>query len=276
MYHYDFAFSMGQACTCSMTLRHANLQFASFPLDWVSGGTLASRTDLVVSHFAGWLEKEDFDYHGVNPKNGMGVFINRRTGFRHPHDFPDGPIEQAYGDVCEKYRRRVERLYRMIESSRRVLAAYITRPDEAAETLSALVDCRRRLAEAFPGVSFDIVHFVNDDGIPFAERRVTQPAEGITQITFNYRDPTRDVTFESTAQALVELGFTARDYRTDDERLGFDAKQKQQETIRKKEFKLKRKMERYGVNTRLGLLLARIGTRLGLWRKRPRAEPSKT
>ena len=48
-YDYDFVFSLGQACTCSMTLRHAGLQFASFPLDWVSGGSLASRTALVAS-----------------------------------------------------------------------------------------------------------------------------------------------------------------------------------------------------------------------------------
>ena len=272
--HYDFVFSMGQACTCSMTLRHANLQFASFPLDWVSGGTLAMRTNLVVSHFAGWLEKEDFSYHGVNPKNGLGVFINRRTDFRHPHDFPVGPIDQTYGEVCEKYRRRIERLYRMIDVSQRVLAAYVTRPDEAIEPVEELTKCRLRLAEAFPGKTFDLVQFVNEDGRAFADRRVLHPAEGVTQIVFGYRDPVRDVAFESTAQALTELGVTARDYRSDDARRTFDTNQRYKDAQRKKAFRLQRKMERYGVKTRLGLLLARIGSRLGLWRKPPRAEAS--
>lgn len=267
-YDYDFVFSMGQACTCSMTLRHAGLQFASFPLDWVSGGSLASRTALVASRFAGWLEKEDFTYHGVNPKNGLGVFINRRTGFRHPHDFPAGPIEQAYGEVREKYRRRIERLYQMLDSSRRVLVAYITRPDEAAEPVEELTKCRQRLAETFPGRTFDIVQFVNEDGRTFADRRVLHPADGVTQIAFGYRDPVRDVAFEFTAQALTELGVTAHDYRTDDERRMFDASQRREEARRKRESRLKRKMERYGVKTRLGLLLARIGTHIGLWHKR--------
>ena len=69
---YDVAFSIGQACACSITLRTANLQFASFPFDWLADGTLHSRVDLLVHRFDRWLEKEDFVYIGRNPINEIG------------------------------------------------------------------------------------------------------------------------------------------------------------------------------------------------------------
>ena len=75
-WEYDLAFSVGQACACSLTLRTARLQFASFPFDWLASSTLTRRIDLLVRRFDHWLEKEDFIYKGKNPVNGLGSFFN--------------------------------------------------------------------------------------------------------------------------------------------------------------------------------------------------------
>ncbi|MBR4653108.1 MAG: hypothetical protein IKO72_07080 [Kiritimatiellae bacterium] len=261
--HYDFVFSLGQACPCSMTLRMANLQFASFPLDWIRGGTLGTRTDLVVSRFAGWLEPEDFEYHGVNPKNGLGIFENRRTGFSHLHDFDPGPIERSLDKVREKYRRRSERFYQMLERGGRMLCVYICRSAGPELQLQEIDGCLRSLSRAFPRASFDFLLLAREEGVPFAERKISSPAPGVTRIAFDYYDPERDVALELAAQAIVELGVTAVDYRTDAERSAFARDRMRQDRDRKRKFRLKRKMEKYGVDTRLGLFIARVKDRLG-------------
>ena len=131
---YDLAFSLGQACACSMALREANLQFASFPFDWIADGTLPSRVDILVSRFDRWLEKEDFVYNGRNPINGRGMFRNRKTGFNHLHDFSDGPIENSLAQVVAKYARREKRLFELIGNARRVLIVYINSVQNGVNT----------------------------------------------------------------------------------------------------------------------------------------------
>lgn len=244
---YDLAFSIGHACACSMTLRAAKMQFASFPLDWITGGTIATRTALVTSSFDGWMEKDDFEYLGTNPKNGLGMFKNRKTGFTHLHDFPDAPIETSIHDVSEKHRRRAQRLTRLIESSSRVLVVYLARPKETPLPLLDFTESLAALNRRFPGKDFDIIRFTCDSDRPFASRLVSHPAEHVTEILFDYRDPKRDANMELTAQALIDLGVAVKDYRSAAERKAYD---------------LKRKMKRYGVNTRTGLFFARLNARI--------------
>ena len=255
---YDFAFSLGQACTCSLTLRAANLQFASFPLDWVAEGTILSRAGLVASRFAGWLEKDDFEYKGRNPKNGMGMFTNTRTGLRHPHDFSDGPIEASYGEAREKYRRREARFLDMMTRSRRVLVVYVTRPDEIPAQLDDVVKARNILAEAFPDSTFDLIRFMHRQGLDFADRIVDSPAPHITEIVFDYRHPVSDVNPQKTAQALMDFGITVTDYRTDKEKAAYALKVEQDTAKRKRAAARKRKMDKYGTSSTLGLMWARL------------------
>lgn len=256
---YDVAFSIGQACAYSKTLRTANLQFASFPFDWLADGTLHSRVDLLVHRFDRWLEKEDFVYIGRNPINGLGIFHNKKTGLNYLHDFADGPIEASHAKVVKKYARREKRLFDLIEKSRRVLVVYINsaRTDiKKAPTLEDLVNARADLSQAFPNTTFDFVYFIMDRSIPFDERSVTAPAEGVTEIRFDYYDEKKDVKSADTAQALTSLGMSVRDYRTKAER---------------RAYKLKADLKKYRVNTRFGLLLAKTKEQIGgiLRRHRP-------
>ena len=156
---YDLAFSLGQACACSLTLRTADLQLASFPFDWLADGTLPSRVDLLIHRFDHWLEKEDFVYNGRNPINGLGMFRNKKTGLNHLHDF----------------------------------------------------------------------------------------ADGVTEIQFDYYDENTDVRYADTARAILSLGISIRDYRTEAERRAYN---------------LNDAMKKYKVRTRFGLFLAKTKDRL--------------
>jgi hypothetical protein len=256
---YDVAFSIGQACACSMTLRTANLQFASFPFDWLADGTLPSRTDILIRGFDHWLDKEDFVYDGRNPVNRLGMFHNAKTEINYIHDFADGPIESSYEQVKAKYARREKRLLDLIEKARRVLVVYINATRKGlrfAPSIEDVVRARADLSRAFPNASFDIVHFTLDRGIPFKERSVTTPAEGVTEIRFNYEHEVTDVNLEEAARALLSLGISVRDYRTESERRAYN---------------LKADLKKYRVNTRFGLLLAKTKEQIGgmLRRHRP-------
>ena len=258
---YDLAFSLGQACACSLTLRTARLQFASFPFDWISGETLPKRIDLLLHRFDHWLEKDDFVYNGKNPVNGLGMFKNNRTGLYHLHDFTDGPIENSHAQVVAKYARREKRLFDLIEKSRQVLIVYIDSSRKnglMTPSLEDIVKAQADMSAAFPNASFDFIHLILDRNIPFDRRAVTNPADGVTEIRFNYHDDVSDVCYTATADALRSLGISVRDYRTKAER---------------KAYSLKRNMEKYKVNTRFELFLAKNKDRLcSLFR---RATPGK-
>lgn len=244
---YDLAFSIGHACACSMTLRAAKLQFASFPLDWITGGTIATRTALVTSGFDGWMDMADFEYLGTNPMNGLGMFRNRKTGFSHLHDFPDKPIAEGLPEVARKHRRRAERLMRLISSARNVLVVYLARPRESPPATEEFTESLAALRRRFPGTDFDLILFTCDSERPFPSRLVSHPAEHITEISFDYHDPKHDVNKELAVQAILGLGVSVKDYRTDAE---------------KRAYELKRKMKRYGASTRTGLVIARLKAKL--------------
>jgi len=243
---YDLAFSLGQACACSTTLRKARLQFASFPFDWLGSATLKERISVLVRRFDHWLDKEDFIYEGPNPQNGLGIFLNRRTGFQYLHDFADGPIEKSHAEVAAKYARREKRLLGLIEKSRRVLVVYLDRAKPGGNprpTTDEIAKARADIAAAFSNTDFDILHFVLDRDIPYDKRIVSNPAEGVTEIRFDYHSDMTETNYTLTSKALVELGISVRDYRTDKER---------------KAHKLRNQMKKYGVKTRWGLFWAKL------------------
>ena len=244
---YDVAFSLGAACACSVALRRAGLQFASFPLDWMAGGTLAERAALVASRFDGWLEKDDFVYKGPNPLNGLGMFWNRRTGLNHLHDFADGAIENSYAAVREKYRRRETRLCSLCDAAHRILCVYVSRPVGPKVSDEELCRSRRLLADAFPAAKVEIVHFSSDPERSFSDRRFTVIDEGAFRFEFDYNDPKRDVNVNAVARALVEEGFTAKDHRTAEE---------------KRAYELAQKMKKYGASTKTGVFVAKLKRRI--------------
>lgn len=263
---YDLAFSLGQACACSLVLRTANLQFASFPLDWIARGSLTVRTELVASRFAGWLEKEDFVYEGTNPMNGLGVFVNRRTGFQHLHDFPDRPIEESFGEVREKFRRREERLLRALDGARRVLCVYISRPTGPDVSPDELARCRRTLSGAFPNAAFDLVHLACEEGRPFSDCIVRKLSDGVTEVVFDYRDPKRDVMIEDAARAILELGVRVADPRSEAEKREFE----RLKAKKHRDKRLRGKMAEYGVSSRAGLAVAQFAEAVRRLFGRPR------
>ena len=77
---YDLIFSVGDACSCSQCLRAADLQFASFPWDWIAFPELPDRAELMCNGYADWLEQDDLELLSPGPAGGKDRYRNRRNG----------------------------------------------------------------------------------------------------------------------------------------------------------------------------------------------------
>lgn len=243
--HYDLAFGLGMACSCSQTLRAAGLQHLSFPYDWLTltdnsmesyAGDLPRRAEEVAGGFPGWFQPDDFRHLATLPELGRELYCVDRMKLLFNHDFHLGtPYEQAFAEVNAKYRRRIDRLIELIHAAKRVLVVRVDRPD--VDFATSTEDCRLAraiLAQAFPSVCFDLFALSCENGRAYGERRTERLEDGITRVTFDYRDhtpgsPPYQVDLKLTG-ALMKSLFTVRDYRTCEER---------------REFARRRRMKRY-------------------------------
>ena len=179
------AFSLGFSCGCSRALRSANLQFASYPLDWTGSPGIVQSVQMIVNDFAGWLDRDDLELVDVRTgRFGNHIYRSRKTRFGFPHEFSSFlTFDEAYGPTVEKHRRRIERLMEHIRASKRVFAAYIERPINRRVDDADLVEAKRALEAKFPGVVFELAYFFQSDGA-LSDREV---APGVTAVACDYR-----------------------------------------------------------------------------------------
>ena len=129
-YTYDFIFGIGETCPCSETLRSCGLQFESYPLDWLYGGDFDTRVKLLLDDFTNFINKEDLEKIGERESPlPCDIYKNNYNKIVFNHDFPlHRDLRETYQVVSEKYTRRIERLYKNIERSNKILIVYIESP----------------------------------------------------------------------------------------------------------------------------------------------------
>lgn len=121
---YDLIYSIGASCACAGYMKKHFLRTFSGPLDWLTNTTLETNTNFIINDFNDFLNIEDFEYIGKNPKpeQNCDEYKNTRTGLNFYHDFKsDIPFEESFRFVQEKYKRRISRFYEKIKSNERVL-----------------------------------------------------------------------------------------------------------------------------------------------------------
>jgi len=164
MKKYDFAFSLGAACAASQALRCAGMQFASYPFDWTAGSDIVSRARMIATDFEHWLESDQLEltdvlYGSLN----ASLYRDRRSGITFVHDFPAGCyLEDELPVVREKYRRRIDRLIKGLESGKRVLAIYNEIPYREPDTDAHILEAYELLRRRFPETEIDIVYFAEE------------------------------------------------------------------------------------------------------------------
>ena len=188
MRHYDLVFSIGARCACSSALRNANLQFSSFPFDWVACSTFDRRIRFLMEDFHGWIALEHLK-KTVNSQFGVdALYENCETGMLFVHDFvKNRDFAEQVTKVQAKYARRSARLLQMIAAARRVLVVWVDilneriGLDEARLGLEAL---RRK----WPNVAFDFLVFKDTPDFS-ANAALVEEVDNVRIVRMDYHDP---------------------------------------------------------------------------------------
>lgn len=231
---YDLAFSIGGACACSQALRRAGMQYASYPFDWVVGTPIDVRAHFFESDFADWIPRNALKLLGSCRETRKDIYQNKANGMVFNHDFPCGaPFEDAYGVVCEKYRRRKNRLISEIRCSKSVLIVYLQVPNEPRVEDAVIVRSLERIRSQFQGVEFDLLVISQLEGRRFTKKCVRRVCDGLFRVDFDYATPGKGYEYvandRKVARVLRKLVRKVRDRRSAEEKSSYRIQRRQKE-----------------------------------------------
>ncbi len=182
---HDLYISLGRGCYATQVLRALNLQFWSFPFDWVAGSNLNDRIKFLKEDFKGYLDQSEFIY--THSDNAHDCYRNKKTDILFPHEFPVNiPLERSFKNFELKYKRRINRLNRLIKKSKYVCFLYIWTPgDERFYTDDELILAVETIQSKFKNIVADFIYF-EIDNIPYEQKKVIQINKKIKKIIFDY------------------------------------------------------------------------------------------
>lgn len=187
MKRYDFVFSCGFSCAVTQALRAANLQFASFPFDWMASQGFPACARTIADDFAHWMDRDDLELVDVR-RGGTNkhIYRNRRNGFGFVHDFSSfKTFEENYPKESVKYVRRIARLQECLGAAKKVLAVCVEWPILPRISDGELAETRRILSAKYPNADFDLLYFFNENGTK--EPRTVSEKDGVTVVANDYR-----------------------------------------------------------------------------------------
>lgn len=121
MKRYDVIIPIGSICKTSQNLRNLKLQNESLPFDWILTLDINQVKDMLSSHFAGFLEQENMEYKDKESEQ-TDIYMDTKTNIGFWHDFPhDVPLNESYDKIKQKYNRRIDRLFKLIDQSHDIL-----------------------------------------------------------------------------------------------------------------------------------------------------------
>lgn len=189
---YDLIFGIGEACSCSSTLRSANLQVRSYPFDWLFGSTFIDRVKILVNNFENLIRLEDIVCTGNNgiPHHLCDIYTNTANGLGFNHDFLSGcnPADEI-DEVVEKYRRRGERLIKSAESAKRILAVWIDSPGSnwKKKNDDDFIEGIKILQQRFPDAKVDLLVIEWEIGREYKNKTYRRLNEFIEKYSFDYQ-----------------------------------------------------------------------------------------
>ncbi len=151
-YKFDFIFSLGFNCGCTTYLRQHGLQEYSYPFDWLIGAPFETRIEMLLNNFEDFLNpaylvRQDKG-GGANKDNHYDYYRDIRTNLSFLHDFNPGGLGVSLSVVQAKYKRRIERLYEVLSSSKDVLCVWFSRDQYVAA--EELLSAHKKLCAHFP------------------------------------------------------------------------------------------------------------------------------
>lgn len=204
---YDLIFSIGQACSCTEVLRKAHLQFYSYPFDWLFGSNFIDRIKMLSNNMKNFIDKDDLEYSYEEISISCNAYHNKRTDITFNHDFKKNlSFNEAYKEVSEKYKRRINRLYKQIEQSEKILAVYLQRPNEnSVINENELIDGLNILEEKFGKNKVFLLYLYCDPNFNFKNKQINLLNDKIMIINFDYSAHDKNVPIKPNYRALNKI-----------------------------------------------------------------------
>lgn len=230
---YDLIISLGTMCSCAQALRTAGLQFLSMPFDWVGGPGVLFKAQMMRDDFAGWWDAEGWTKM-PDPPHSMNPWWKDKWGFTPGHDFHNGiSFEEELPIIRARYRRRIDRMNRIIGASHRVLLVYIETPRYDVVEPGECARARKALNERWPNVSFEFLVLKHEEGVAF-DRRREERGDCWRIVAYDYRNYREEGWFADCHEVAKWLrkDYSVADYRTDEERKAWKTRPKKDEYAR--------------------------------------------
>lgn len=190
--NYDLIFGLGEACSCSSSLRSSNLQFRSFPFDWIFGSTFVERAKILCGDFAQFIHRDALEKRGNNGVQAhlCDIYFDTVNGLGFNHDFPaDCDLDEYFDKVFLKYHRRAERLLRFAKKSSKILVVWVDSPGSNWKPKND-EDFKKGLEllqNKFPKAKVDLLIFSWRQDLPYRKRIHEKISDNIEKYTFDYR-----------------------------------------------------------------------------------------
>lgn len=203
---YDIVFSIGEACSCSSSLRASGLQLLSYPLDWVFGRDFVGRCEILASGFSDYINKNDLEYVFSERSIKCKAYHNKLNDITFNHDFlEDTPFDEMYDVVFEKYQRRIKRLLDKLSNSKRILIVYIETPvkNHGIVDDETIVKGVNIVLNKFKSESnvIDFLYMQNTNG-EYKERLIK---ENILKIECDYKDHNSNIDYVVDFKVLKDV-----------------------------------------------------------------------
>lgn len=164
---YDLIFGIGEACSCTQSLRKYNLQIRSFPFDWLYGADFLRRCQILAQRFNRFINRNDLKDTGKinhDKDNPCKVYYNVYNDITFNHDFfITEEFNSIYPIVKEKYNRRINRLLKNIESSKSILIVYMETPTTNHFQIenNTIIEGYNIIQKAFLNADIDLIYIKN-------------------------------------------------------------------------------------------------------------------
>jgi len=173
---YNCVFSLGSACYSAELLAKAKLRVFSSPFDWLSGGTLEEKCELICNNFSSFFNIEDLEKTGEReyPEN-CDIYNNNRNGIFFNHDFPKGEeLSKNYQKVKNKYDSRISRLNEKLSTSQNSLIVYMELFDERINNDDEIISLIEGINEKFNKKTIDILYIKHNKEMKDKEFKISQ------------------------------------------------------------------------------------------------------
>lgn len=182
---YDLIFGIGEACSCTQSLRDSDLQVYSYPFDWLFGSDFIGRCKILASKFDRFIEKDDLKLSHEERSINCIAYYNKYNDITFNHDFLKTlDFDEAYIQVKNKYDRRIERLLGQIDNSAKILVVYLETPTSNHVYVSdeTIMQGYNIIKSAFDK-DVDLLYISNSNN----EKQIRKIANNITKIVDNYK-----------------------------------------------------------------------------------------